>query len=131
MILDVVKRSLNSPRVLIPVEQLLRDASGSRLPDVDASKLTQAIAQRVVNACPTSALSLGNSQLALNYGECTGCGNCLEAGEGAFVAATKLRVCGGSNAALVRRWNIKTATEIMIDEPGMAETAKSIRAIVG
>ena len=131
MILDAVKRSLNSPRVLIPVEQLLRDACGSRLPDVDASKLTPAIAQRVVDACPTSALSLGNSQLALNYGECTGCGNCLEAGEGAFVAATKLRVCGGSKAALVRRWNIKTATEIMIDEPGMAETAKSIRASVG
>ncbi len=78
MILDVVKRSLASPQVLIPVEQLLTDVRGSRLPDVHATDLTPAIAQRVVDACPTSALTLSGSQLVLHYGECIGCGNCID-----------------------------------------------------
>ena len=37
MILEIVKRSLSSPRVLIPAEQLLGDAQGSRLPEVCAN----------------------------------------------------------------------------------------------
>ncbi|MGZ4788682.1 MAG: NADH-quinone oxidoreductase subunit NuoB [Terriglobales bacterium] len=131
MILDVVKRSLNSPRVLIPVEQLLGDARGSRMPDVDASKLTQAIAQRVVDSCPTSALSLNGSHLALNYGECIGCGNCVEAGHGAFFAAGRLPLCGGSKSALVRRWDVELVSEIMADVADMADAAKRIRMIVG
>jgi Ni,Fe-hydrogenase III small subunit len=131
MILDVVKRSLTGPRALIPVEQLLTDARGSRMPDVDAGRLTPAIAQRVVESCPTSALSLNGSHLALNYGECIGCGNCIEAGEGALVAAAKLVCCGVSKPALVRRWDVQSRSEIIAGEPVMAETAKRIRAIVG
>ena len=51
MILDAVKRSLTDPHALIPVEQLLSDARGSRMPDVEAARLTPVIAQRVVEAC--------------------------------------------------------------------------------
>lgn len=131
MILDVVKRSLTSPRVLISVEQLLSDARGSRMPDVDASKLTQAIARGVVEACPTSALGLSGSHLALNYGECIGCGNCLEAGQGAFMAAEKLDCCGVSKAALVRRWDIGSRGEVVSEVAFMTEAASKIRAIVG
>ena len=131
MILDVVKRSLTGPHTLIPVEQLLTDARGSRMPDVDAARLTPAIAQRVVESCPTSALSLNGSHLALNYGECIGCGNCIEAGEGALVAAAKLVCCGVSKPALVRRWDVQSRSEIIAGEPLMAEAAGRIRAIVG
>jgi Ni,Fe-hydrogenase III small subunit/NAD-dependent dihydropyrimidine dehydrogenase PreA subunit len=131
MILDVVKRSLDSPKVLIPVEQLLTDARGGRMPDVDAARLTAAIAQRVVEACPTSALSIKRSQLALNYGECIGCGNCVDAGQVAFFVAERLTRCGVSKSALVRRWDLETASEIIGDEPVMAEAHRMIRAIVG
>jgi Ni,Fe-hydrogenase III small subunit/ferredoxin len=131
MILDVVKRSLASPRVLIPVEQLLTDARGSRMPDIDALRLTQAIAQRVVDACPTSALSLNGSRLALNYGECIGCGNCVDTGQGVFFPAERLARSGVSKSALLRHWDLETASEIIADEPAIAETAKRIRAIVG
>jgi Ni,Fe-hydrogenase III small subunit/ferredoxin-like protein FixX len=131
MILEVVKRSLTSPRVLIPVAQLLTDARGSRMPDVDAARLTPVIAQRVVEACPTSALSFDGSHLALNYGECIGCGHCIEAGEGALVAAAKLVCCGVSKPALVRRWEVKSRSEILADAPVLAETAERIRTIVG
>ena len=131
MILDAVKRSLTDPHALIPVEQLLSDARGSRMPDVEAARLTPVIAQRVVEACPTSALSLNGSLLALNYGECIGCGNCLEAGEGVLVAAAKLDCCGVSKPALVRRWDVHSRREIIADEPVIAETARRIRTILG
>ncbi len=131
MILDVVKRSLTSPYLLIPVEQLLTDARGSRMPNVDAARLTPAIAQRVVEACPTSALSLNGSHLALNYGECIGCGNCVDAGQGAFLAAERLARCGVTKSVLVRHWDVETATEIIADEPVIGEAARRIRAIVG
>ena len=131
MILEVVKRSLTSRRVLIPVEMLSANAAGSRMPDVDAARLTRAIAQRVVDACPTSALALQGSGLALNYGECIGCGNCIEAGEGAFSAAARLECCGAGKSALTRRWNIETKSEIRGQEFELAETALKIRKIVG
>lgn len=131
MILDVAKRSFTSASVLIPVEQLLTAARGSRLPDVDPTLLTPEIAQRVVEACPTSALTLELRQLSLNYGECTGCGDCIEAGEGAFVVATTFARCGVAKAGLVRRWDVASRTEIASTEPELAETARAIRQIVG
>lgn len=131
MIVDVVKRSLGSAQVLIPVEKLLTDASGSRMPDVDASRLSAVIAQRAVDACPTSALALSASQLALNYGECIGCGNCIDVSEGAMVAAATLAQCGVSKPGLVRRWDVATRSEIVVEEPVLAEAARAIREIVG
>src|SRR5512140_492352 len=131
MILEVIKRSVTSERALIPVETLLHDASGSRMPDVDASRLTVAIAKRVVEACPTPALSLEGTELSLNYGECIACGNCIEAGEGAFIAAAKLARCGVPKSALVRRWDCENTREISGNEPELADAAQKIRAIVG
>jgi Ni,Fe-hydrogenase III small subunit/ferredoxin-like protein FixX len=131
MILDVAKRSFSTASVLIPVERLLTDARGSRLPDVEAALLTPAIAQRVVDACPTSALMLDGQQLSLNYGECTGCGDCIEAGEGAFVAATTFARCGVPRAGLLRRWDVAGRTEMPDAEPELAEAARAIRQIVG
>lgn len=131
MIVDVVKRSLSSPRVLVPLEELLTSAHGGRMPDVDASRLTAAIAQRVVDACPTSALALSGSQLALNYGECIGCGDCIAASEGALFPAKTFVRCGVAKAALVRRWNVATQSEIVEDEPALTDMAKAIRGVVG
>lgn len=135
MIADVVKQSLTSPRVLVPVEQLLCDASGSRMPDVHSALLTAQVAEAVVHACPTSALTLeqveGRGQLVLNYGECIGCGRCIEAGGGAFVAAKRITRCGLSKAALIRRWNLDTASEVPEPEAAMDAAAKEIRALLG
>ena len=137
MIGDVVKQSLKGPSVLIPVEELLQDASGSRMPEVNPDLLTKDVAQRVVAACPTSALSLeGNesdngSCLVLNYGECIGCSRCVQAGEGALLPAKKFTRCGVGKQALIRRWDIQSRTEIIQDEPILAETARHIRALLG
>lgn len=135
MIFDVVKRSLTSPRVLIPVEHLLGDANGSRLPEVRAARLTEAIAQAVADACPVAALKLepvdGRRQLLLNYGDCIACGRCIEAGAGALVPAAKFALCGVRKAALIRRWDLETATEIVSDEPVLEAAAKEIRQRLG
>lgn len=131
MILEVVKRSITSPRVLIPAEMLSMNAIGSRMPEVDATRLTLAIAHRAVEACPTSALSLRDSELTLNYGDCIGCGNCVEAAEGVFFAAARLDCCGAGKPALVRRWNVEGKSGTPSEEPDLSETAVRIRQIVG
>jgi Ni,Fe-hydrogenase III small subunit len=135
MIFDVIKRSLASPRVLIPVEDLLGDAKGSRMPDVRPELLTTAIAQHAIDACPTAALKLESEGareiLALDYGECTGCGRCLEGTGGAFFAAERLTCCGARKQGLVRRWDIERGTEINNDEPALDAAGKQIRALLG
>ncbi len=135
MIFDVPKRSLTSPSVLIPVEELFGDARGSRMPDVQPVLLNDMIAQRVVDSCSTSALALkrneGRWELSLNYGECIGCGHCIDAGGGAFFAAEKFLHSGVSKRGLVRRWDIETCSEIPSDEAEMDEMAKQIREIIG
>lgn len=131
MIFDVVKRSLRSPNVLIRVEDLLGDCRGSRLPDVHAARLTDAIAERVTAACPTSALSIGNRKLSLNYADCVGCGRCIEVSEGAFYAAEKLSCCGVSKQTLVRTWDLEHATELIADKRVMTAAAAEIRSLVG
>ncbi len=135
MIFDIVKRSLGGPNVLMPVEELIANSHGSRMPDVQAAFLTVSVAHSVVDACSTSALAMeernGRLRLTLNYGECIGCGRCIEAGAGAFFAAEKVAHCGVSKQSLIRRWDVETGIELLADEPAMSEAAKEIRAIVG
>ncbi len=135
MIFDVVKRSVASAKVLIPVEQLLGDASGGRMPDVRPALLTAAIAKRVLEACPTSALALdrspGHLHLTLNYGDCIGCGHCIEVSDGAFAAAEQFTTCGVSKPALVRRWDLETGTEVVPEEPVMVAAGKELRLLLG
>lgn len=135
MIFDIAKRSLQSENVLIPVDALARNATGSRMPAVQAPRLNRAIAERVVAACPTSALALETSgskqHLTLDYGQCIGCGRCIEVGDGAFFAAEKLSRCGVGKAGLVRRWDVDAAAEFPNEEPALTKAAETIRAMLG
>ncbi|HLJ25589.1 MAG TPA: NADH-quinone oxidoreductase subunit NuoB [Candidatus Angelobacter sp.] len=139
MIGDVVKRSLESPTVLISVADLLGDASGSRMPDVRAELLTETIARHVVDACPTSALTMeeheakisGRRHLLLNYGECIGCSRCVQISEGALLNTDKFSRCGVAKEGLIRRWDIQNRAEVMQEEPALSEAAKQIRSLLG
>ena len=135
MIFDIAARSLASSNVLIPFEQLLGDCTGSRMPEVDPERLSFDGAKRAVEACPTSALRLEEGvsagQLVLNYGECIGCGNCVEASRGALRrrgAVGALRRC---EIALIRRWDIASRNEIFADDPVAADAAGEIHALLG
>jgi Ni,Fe-hydrogenase III small subunit len=134
MIFDVVKRSVASPKVLIPVDELLANSAGSRMPDIHAALLTTEIAERAVAACPTSALMLeecgGQACLSLNYGECIGCLRCIEAAGGAFYAAENIARCGVRKPALSRRWDVRGATELVTDD-GAVQAATEIRKLLG
>ena len=135
MIFDIVRKSVTSRSVLVPVEELLGSAAGSRMPEIQASKLTPEIAARITDACPTSALTRENSDgrtlLTLDYGECTGCGRCFEPGHGAVAIASRLAVCGVSRERLVRHWNAETGEELTSKHKAKPEIADEIRRILG
>src|SRR5271157_6445219 len=135
MIGDAVERSLRSPQVLISVSELFSNAAGSRMPDVQPDLLTDAVARRVVAACPTSALKIdddaGRTHLILNYGECIGCSRCVAAGNGAFRYAERVARCGVRKEGLIRRWDIQNRAEVVQDEPALSQAAEQIRALVG
>lgn len=109
MIGDVIARTLQEPNRVIPVEELLGNCDGSRMPDVVADRLTPAIAQRIAGACPTAALACeefaGRACLRLSYGRCIGCGRCMELGEGAVVPAAKFARSGVAKGETVRYWD--------------------------
>jgi Ni,Fe-hydrogenase III small subunit len=116
MIFEVIERSLRQPNRLIPVEALLGNCDGSRMPDVLSERLTLAIGQRLAEVCPTGAFRIeereGRPCLRLSYGECIACGRCVEAGEDAVITAKQFTRCGLMKEELVRRWGLDGHAEI-------------------
>lgn len=135
MIFDVAARSLASKQVLIPVNRMLGDCTGSRMPEVIAGLLTYDSASNAVAACPTSALRLeqhhGIRQLTLDYAECTGCGLCIQAASGAIRPATKNVPCGVSRPALIRHWDVDRGHQLYADEADAETAAGEIHALLG
>lgn len=116
MIFEVIERSLRQPNRVIPVEALLGNCDGSRMPEVIATRLTPAIAQRLVEVCPTAAFKIEEHDrrpcLRLSYGECIGCGRCFEPSEGAVAAAKSFSCCGHAKERLARVWDLDSRTEM-------------------
>ena len=114
MILDVIRASLSAPNRLIPVKELLGRAEGSRMPQVNPSLLNRQAAELASGACPTGALTLIQQQdrklLRLDYGECIGCGRCME--HPAFAPVDRVACCGGSKRQLVRHFDFELGTEV-------------------
>lgn len=120
MIGDVIARTLRQPDRVIPVEELLGNCAGSRMPDVIPDRLTPAIARRIAGACPTAALAceefVGHSSLRLSYGHCIGCGWCVELSEGAVVPAAKFTWCGVGKGATIRHWDTEGRGELTLSD---------------
>lgn len=135
MILDILERSLRERSPLIPVEALLNTCEGSRMPDVQPALLTPEIARRAAEICPTAAFTAREEsnevELCLSYGECIGCGRCIEVGQGAIVAASAFPWTGVSKQSLVRRWNVNDRAEITLTLPKPEEARKAIYALLG
>jgi Ni,Fe-hydrogenase III small subunit len=132
MIFDVILRSLKAPRRLVTVDELLGRAEGSRMPQIDAAKLTAGMARQACDICPTAALAMAKPQetelLALDYGKCIGCGRCMELV--AFSPAERLTNCGVSKKELVRYFDCERATEVEIG-PNAPEVRKEIFQLLG
>jgi Ni,Fe-hydrogenase III small subunit/ferredoxin len=116
MITDVVLRSLRSRSQLISVDELLNGCAGSRMPEVVPELLTAQIAIQAAEICPTGAIAAetrdrGGLALRLDYGECIGCGRCVEVGEDAIRPAKQFSQCGLTRDELVRSWRVGSGAE--------------------
>jgi Ni,Fe-hydrogenase III small subunit len=135
MIFEVIERSLRQPNRVIPVEALLGNCDGSRMPEVIAARLTPAIAQRLVEVCPTAAFRIEEHnrppRLRLSYGECIGCGRCFEPSEGAVVAAKSFSCCGHAKDQLVRDWDLESRAEITPARPNPEIVHGQIHSLLG
>jgi Ni,Fe-hydrogenase III small subunit len=135
MIFDVIERSLQQRNRVIPVKELLGNCNGSRMPAVIATRLTPAIGQRLAEICPTRAFTLGESgaqpYLQLNYGQCVGCGRCIEEGNGAVEIANHLEGCGGQKSDLVRRWDFSRGIETTLPVPEPPAAASLVYELLG
>lgn len=135
MIFDVIERSLKAPQRLIPVEELLGHAAGGRMPEIDPARLNADIAAAVTNVCPTSALSTveaeGRRLLRMDYGECIGCGRCVEAGQQAFFHAKKLLRCGVPRQHLIQHFDFERGAEVQMDSPLPEMMKAEIRQLLG
>lgn len=137
MITDLLSRSLGAKYQVIPVEHLVGNCAGSRMPDVDPRALTAELAEKAVQSCPTAALELeaapgGRSLLRLDYGKCIGCGRCSESADPALFVARNFTRCGVSREHLVRRWDITAKAEVIGSAAIIADdTRAEITSIVG
>jgi Ni,Fe-hydrogenase III small subunit/uncharacterized Fe-S cluster protein YjdI len=117
MIGDVIGLSLRQPNHVVPVEALLGNCDGSRMPVICSEALTPAVAQKIVEVCPTAALELkqyqGQRCLSLSYGRCTGCGRCIDAGGDAAVRAKRTPWRGVAREDITRYWNLDNGREIV------------------
>lgn len=135
MIVDILERSLRERSPLIPVAAVLNTCEGSRMPDIQAALLTPDIARRVKESCPTAAFKVkeedGQLELQLSYGECIGCGRCIEVGEGAVVPARGFGWTGVRRQELVRRWNVHRKIEIAAVGASPEEAHRQINFMLG
>jgi Ni,Fe-hydrogenase III small subunit/ferredoxin len=125
MILDVIECSLKAPNRIIPVEALAGNVAGSRMPQVQPSMLTKESAERASSACPTAALSLierqGQKLLCMDYGQCIGCGRCMEVEPRAFIPADRLGCCGVSKSELARYFDFERSVEVNPNSPKIVQ----------
>ncbi len=134
MIFDVIEQSLRQPDRVIPVEALLGNCEGSRMPEVVSDRLTPAIAGKLVEVCPTAAFALeesnGRRALKLAYGRCIGCGRCADAGEGAVRVAKRFALCGLTKQQMVRQWDDSGGGEIPARVPEPEDIRREIESLL-
>ncbi len=122
-----MKSSLDRRSQLIPVESLLGNCDGSRMPEVRPGLLTAGGAQLAADVCPTAALALerqaGALRLRLDYGKCIGCGRCHQAAPEAFIPAGQFTRSGVSREELIRTWDLLDGREA-----SGTTTSQSVRA---
>ncbi len=135
MIFDVIQRSLQAPQRLIPVEELLGHAAGSRMPEFDPARVTREIARAVSDVCPTPALRIaevnGRQFLRMDYGECIGCGRCLESAPQAVSVAKKLLRCGVPRQELVQHFDFENHAEVVLEAPSPEFAKEEISRLLG
>ena len=73
-------------------------------PAFHSARLTMELADRLVEACAADALRREDDQLVIDAGRCTGCGRCVELGEGVAVPSDEFLL------AERRPWSVDKAS---------------------
>ena len=76
-------------------------------PAFHSARLTTALADRLVRACPAGALLREKRELVLDLGRCTGCGRCVDLGEHAVVPSGEFLLATSDREALIKRVPIR------------------------
>jgi len=72
-------------------------------PAFRSSRLTRALADRLVAACPSEAIRREGEELVVDLGRCTGCGRCLAVGGEAVAASGEFLLATAERSSLVKR----------------------------
>jgi len=86
------------------------DAWTSALPSPPAfhsARLTGALADELMRACPSAAIAREDDELVLDLGRCSSCGRCLQIAGGAAEPSGMFLLAGHDRAALVKRVRIE------------------------
>ncbi|HEY6296665.1 MAG TPA: hypothetical protein VIX15_13445 [Streptosporangiaceae bacterium] len=82
------------------------DGSSASLPTPPAFRprqLTRESADRIVAACPSTALSRLGDELAFDVGACTACGRCAAAAPHAVAPSGEFELASTTRSALVKK----------------------------
>ena len=72
-------------------------------PAFHSARLTAELVDRLVAECPGGALSREQRELLVDIGRCSGCGRCVEIGDGAVQPSRDFELATSDRAALVKR----------------------------
>jgi ferredoxin-like protein FixX len=76
-------------------------------PAFHSSRLTTALADRLARDCPARALIREDRDLVVDLGRCTGCGLCVDLGEGAVMRSGEFLLATSDRRVLVKRVPIR------------------------
>jgi len=80
-------------------------------PAFHSARLTPALADALIDSCPSRALTRDDHELALDLGACTGCGRCVEASGGVAVPSGEFLLAATAGPQLIKRIGIGGAVD--------------------
>jgi len=80
-------------------------------PSFHSRSLTVATADRLVAACPATALRRDERRLVVDLGRCTGCGRCIELGGSAVEPSHVFELATPERSALIKHVPIRGGDE--------------------
>ena len=86
-------------------------------PAFRVDRLTRPLVDRIVAACPSGALQVEADELVVDLGRCTGCGRCIELGQGAVMPTGEFQLATRNRPSLVKRVPIAGIPEVDRDFP--------------
>jgi ferredoxin len=75
-------------------------------PAFHSQRLTAGLTDLLADACSAGAIRRDGSELVIDLGRCTGCGQCLELGGDAVEPSGEFLLASGSRLALIKRVTI-------------------------